>query len=173
MAEKLKDLFPAECTKVLNALNKCVVYNRHNSNINLCGLSAFYIYGGKRTADKSLTVYSALQMESGYTGYLHDFYGYLKKQTALPFFKNGEKETRINGVRATMYKVNEGEGYETFAVPVRLNGEKADIIISISPKSPEGRILGARKEEGFIVQKGYDEIREGDKIEFEQEAEAA
>jgi len=212
MAGKLADLFPAESGAVSSALGRCVVYNRHNSDINLCGLSSYYIYGGKKTADKSLSTYAALRVEGDYSSYLHDFSEYL---TASPFAGNasssqrggsrsvkqndeilsseltawmplpGERHKyymvgikqneglgdttlwpRINGVRACAYKIDNGQGRETFAVPVSLNGENADIIIAVCKKYPQGRILGARKEQGFIVQKGCDEVKEGDKIAF-------
>jgi len=211
MSEKLKDLFPAEAGAVRAALDKCVAYNRHNSDVALCGLSAYYIYGGKRTADKSLSIYSTLKVENNYAAYLHAFSDYLKSpsligprsakaaddiiQTDLNVWeplkdgayiltgmkrnidakadleksvsaKNGTLWPCINGRRVCMYKISEGKGHETFAVPVSFNGVNADIIISVSRKYPKGRILGVRKEEGFIVQKGCDPIEDGDKIAF-------
>ena len=169
MAEKLKDVFPSEAGAVSAALNRCVVYNRHNSDINLCGLSAYYIYGGRKTADKSLSTYAALQVENNHAAYLRDFSGYL---TAFPLsvtrFAGADetREARINGVGARAYKISRGKGYELFAVPVSYNGRDADVIISVCGKYPQGGILGIRKQEGFIVQKGYDKIGEGDKISF-------
>ena len=228
MSEKLKDLFPAEAGAVRAALDKCVAYNRHNSDVGLCGLSAYYLYGGKKTADKSLSIYSALKVESNYSAYLHNFSDYLKSPFTIgvrsadksgnasaddtlytdltvwqPLKGHGDAEgqgtcprdtyvmvgvkhnigpagefekaaapknnmlwPRINGVHVCIYRINGGKGHETFAVPVSFNGENADIIIAVSGKNPKGRILGVRKEEGFIVQKGCDPVKDGDKISF-------
>jgi hypothetical protein len=62
MARKLSDLFPAETAAVLARLDDSVIYNRHNSDIDLMGLSVYYIYGGKEFGNKSLDIYSSMNM---------------------------------------------------------------------------------------------------------------
>jgi len=73
MAAMLYDLYPVEAEAVLNTLGKAVIYNRNNSNIDLSGMSTFYLYGGKRIAGASLNIYSALEMDYNFTNYLHEF----------------------------------------------------------------------------------------------------
>ncbi|MCL2566052.1 MAG: clostripain-related cysteine peptidase [Defluviitaleaceae bacterium] len=73
MAFRLSDLYPVEAGDVLSALDRAVIYNRNNSSIYLGGMSTFYIYGGKRNAGNSLNTYTSLNMDGGYTRFLHDF----------------------------------------------------------------------------------------------------
>ncbi|MCL1788168.1 MAG: clostripain-related cysteine peptidase, partial [Defluviitaleaceae bacterium] len=80
MALMLKDFFPQEAEAVLQALENCVVYSRHNSDIDLWGLSAFYVYGGKSMGRQSLQTYGALGMDSRYTAYLQNFLHGLKNR---------------------------------------------------------------------------------------------
>jgi len=83
MAVLLKEFFPREAEALIRALNRCVVYNRHNSDIDLYGLSAFYIYGGKSEGVHSLRIYSDLDMNPEYTQYLHHFFnGLLNRRQA-------------------------------------------------------------------------------------------
>jgi len=81
MAWHLSDLFPEESADVIAALDEAVLYNRHNSDTPLYGLSAFYIYGGKSIGFESLTTYNALNMNEYYTQYLHQFYVLLTERS--------------------------------------------------------------------------------------------
>jgi len=74
MAVMLQSLYPNESAAVLRALANCVTYNRHNSDVDIHGLSTFYIYGGKSQGKSSLRTYSALEMNRDYTDYLHGFF---------------------------------------------------------------------------------------------------
>ena len=74
MALLLMDMYPIEARNVLQALKNCVLYNRHNSDIELHGLSTFYIYGGKTIGQMSLDMYEALEMDERYTLYLQSFF---------------------------------------------------------------------------------------------------
>jgi hypothetical protein len=73
MVIKLYDLFPEKAENVLAALDDAVLYNRHNSDVNLRGLSVYYIYGGRDTADASLATHADLDIDWEYTTYLRDF----------------------------------------------------------------------------------------------------
>ena len=73
MARQLKDLFPDEAEAVLRALDDAVLYNRHNSSTDLLGLSSYYIFSGKETAEISMKTYESLNMSEGYTMYLREF----------------------------------------------------------------------------------------------------
>jgi hypothetical protein len=74
MALQLADLFPREAEAVLRALAGCVTYNRHNADVELHGLSTYYVYGGKSVGEASLRTYAALAMDTDYTRYLFDFF---------------------------------------------------------------------------------------------------
>ncbi|MCL2456210.1 MAG: clostripain-related cysteine peptidase, partial [Defluviitaleaceae bacterium] len=74
MAVQLADLFPREAAEVMRALENCVVYNRHNSETEIFGLSTYYIYGGKSEGVPSLRTYSDLEMSGAYTEFLHEFF---------------------------------------------------------------------------------------------------
>jgi len=73
MARKLGDLYPEEARELLEALDYAVVYNRHNYNTALGGLTAFYIFGGKETAALTLDIYASLGMSGTYTAFLRSF----------------------------------------------------------------------------------------------------
>jgi len=77
MAQMLADIFPQEAAALQAALGNAVIYNRNNSNVALGGMSTFYLYGGKRSADTSLRTYAGLEMDARYTQFLHDFVGIL------------------------------------------------------------------------------------------------
>jgi hypothetical protein len=82
MANKLADLYPAEAAAVIDALNQCVVYNRHNSDVDLKGLSTYYIYGGKEWGVPSLNTYASLNVNASYTRYLRQFFDALTSGAA-------------------------------------------------------------------------------------------
>lgn len=221
MANKLSNLFPDETANILTELDNCVIYNRHNSDSDLKGLSAYYIYGGKTSGSRSLDMYASLNMNGDYTRYLNDFYGmlrgndlaYLGRSAGLDSQNDnallpdgaagieltlwqpvdGEPETfimtgiqgcantnlgevmkvgantlwpEINEKGVCLYRINSTGNSSLYAVPAAINGKDCDIIISFSESYPHGKILGARQEDGFIIQKGYDSISDGDKIAF-------
>jgi hypothetical protein len=74
MALSLQDLFPEEAEKVTEALERTVIYNRHNLEEDAQGLSAFYIYGGKDLGKYTIPTYESLKMDEDYTSYLKSFY---------------------------------------------------------------------------------------------------
>lgn len=90
MAIKLSDLYPAESGAVLNALDTCVVYNRHNSETDLKGLSTYYIYGGKSVGMPALNTYADLDMDTDYTQYLFRFFDALTGKTST---RSGSRST--------------------------------------------------------------------------------
>lgn len=209
MADKLRDLFPAESAALDGALKKAVVYNRQNSDIQLGGLSAYYVFGSGETSGEALDTYASLKMDREYTGYLYRFYSNMSgnSKRAAPAFdksavirvdltvwkrsgdnenytmtgiingvntgKDGEPEVSIDGLwplidgnYVCMYKISENFDSVHYAAPASLNGKDCDIIILISDGYPYGKILGARFNDGYVIQKGVTEIRDGDKISF-------
>jgi len=77
MARKLSDMYPDTAELLLNELRTAVIYNRHNSDIKLGGLSAYYIYGGRDIGHSTLQTYDSLYMDGNYTNYLNRFYSAL------------------------------------------------------------------------------------------------
>ena len=72
----------------------------------------------------------------------------------------------INGELVCLYEVERTPSRGLYAVPVLHNGRPANLMVLISQTYPAGKILGARQREGFVLQKGYDEIEPGDTIAF-------
>jgi len=188
MAVMLQDFLPQEAQAVLQALEHCVVYNRHNSDIDLWGLSTFYIYGGKSQGDYSLKIYAALGMDENYTQYLHEFFQGLQrrgnssiahKELVLlkPVSKNiyrtvGLLQTdipndylwpKINGHPVVLFPINTTANARIYAIPAQINNRDVNIIVAFSSKHPQGKILGSRNVER-VFQKGHDPILIGDKI---------
>ncbi|MDR3239687.1 MAG: hypothetical protein LBT44_06320 [Clostridiales bacterium] len=230
MADKLRDLYPQETQTLLEALNQSVVYSRHNSDANLRGLSAYYIYGGKDIGAYTLNTYSSMQMSPSYTRYQRDFYarlqnagrrsrnrsssapspasdiitpsvateseivtveltawrpvegqqgqyrmiGLLDSRYAEGSEQEGMTETdegkalwpHINGTPVCLYRISGSERRQIYAAPAMLNGRACDIIVLISSRFPTGKVLGARQNDGLVIQKGHDELKKGDQIAF-------
>jgi hypothetical protein len=82
MAAKLADLYPAQAANVLAALNQCVVYNRHNSDADIKGLSTYYVYGGKELGEPSINTYASLNVSEPYTRFLRRFFSALTDNAA-------------------------------------------------------------------------------------------
>ena len=184
MAVQLRDMYPAETAAVLQALKNCVVYNRHNSDVPLYGLSTFYIYGGKSIGVYSLDVYAGLGMDKFYTEYLHEFFASLKEGHASPIINHelalwqpvnedvfrlvglNEEETQkwplLNDQLIPMYTINATENSRFFATPAEINGVEVDI--AFAKKNNTWQILGSRNRLEYVLQKGYDPILPGSKI---------
>ena len=191
MAVMLHDLFPFEAESLLRALGNCVVYNRHNSDVDLYGLSSFYIFGGKSIGESSLQIYSQLQMDKNYTEYLHKFFQGITHiggsespiiHTELALVQAvgeghrlmGLLQTdtlgsyfwpKINGYHVVMFPIATTQNARLYAIPAMINDADVDIIVSFSARNPQGVILGSR-EIVKALQKGYDPILTGDELTF-------
>jgi len=189
MAVQLYDLFPQQAEAVLLALENCVVYNRHNSDVDLWGLSTFYIYGGKSQGVPSLATYAALDMDKNYTMYLHEFFDNLKHGEPAPIIhtelvlwqqlRNTDRMVgllqtsdsnadllwpNINGHPVVLFSIATTTIARKYAIPAKINSVDVDIIVSFSSCNPQGRIIGSRNIGERVFQKGYDPILLGDKI---------
>ncbi|MDR1540113.1 MAG: hypothetical protein LBU32_19355 [Clostridiales bacterium] len=80
MASKLSDMFPHEAQSVYANLKGCVIYNRHNSDYSLQGLSAYYIYGGRDIGSYTMGTYESLKMDKDYTNYQKSFLDMLRSR---------------------------------------------------------------------------------------------
>jgi len=190
MSRRLRGLFPAEAAALLTALDDAVVYNRHNSLTDLGGLASYYIFGGKRDAKHTLGVYSGLHMSEHYTNFLLKFAGVINdshavqnapleacrtlwRETADGAVMVGRRDAGnaadglwpvIGGHYVCMYKVCETANCTEYAVPVHHNGHDADLVVRFAG----GRfdIVGTRREEGYMIQKGLNPLSDGDEISF-------
>jgi len=192
MALMLIDLFPNDAGALLRALDKCVVYHRHNSDTEVFGLSTFYIYGGKSEGVESLRAYSGLNMDNDYTQYLHHFFNGLVNKTdrnvdpmrsemvlwqpigqsryrMAGLLQTGTPDQdllwpRLNGHPISMYPIMQTSRTRFYAVPAQINGREGDIIITFNRHTPQGEIRGMRYRDNLVIQKGHDPIERGDKI---------
>ena len=164
MARRLRDIFPEEAARVQTAVSKAVIYNRHNSLTNIGGLAAYYIFGGKDNAENMLGVYSSLNMSAEYTEFLKTFAGLL--DDAHQTDPDGMWAI-VEGEHVYMYKVGENDCAAEYAVPVTVNGETADLIITFCGYAPRGMIRGYRKCNGYMKPKGLSELSDVDVIEFQ------
>jgi len=96
MARNLSDLYPDEAGILIDSLNECVLYNRHNSDINLNGLSVYYIYGGKEYGSYSLDTYRSLKVNEKHTNYLNNFFSMLTSNYSSP--KNRGLSSKENAI---------------------------------------------------------------------------
>ncbi|MCL2570869.1 MAG: clostripain-related cysteine peptidase [Defluviitaleaceae bacterium] len=194
MARHLAEYFPHEARAVQRALHRCVVYNRHNSDVDLYGLATFYIYGGKSEGTHSLRIYSDLEMDANYTAYLHHFFnGLVNRRSGRDIIPPIQSELvlwqplnnniyrmagllqtaapaddllwpQLNGRPISMYSVATTARNRLYAVPAEINGRDGDIMIVFNRCYPQGHIRGVRYFDGHVIQKGYDPIEPGDKI---------
>jgi hypothetical protein len=190
MAKQLADLFPREASAVKRALADCVVYNRHNADVELYGLSTYYIYGGKSVGKESLRTYAALGMDADFTLYLHDFFDgllhrlhsadntILRREWVLwepvtedicrmaglleAGYGNPEEGLwpHIYGQSVNLFYINSNARGRYYAIPARVNGRDADIIVF------NDNIKGVRHRDANVIQKGFDPIQPGDMIAF-------
>ena len=214
MAANLSDMFPGEAAAVAGALERAVVYERNNSDIELGGLTAYYIYGGKKDAAGTLSTYAELGLSADYTNYLQAFADMMNadgpradgrsaapslpeaddllsahltvwkqmpgakglqymagKLEAADMYAGGKPDLNvrwpaINGVFVCLDRTDSSARGVEYAVPVRINNRDADIIVLFSESCPDGKIMGSRFEDGYIIQKGLEPINDGDRISF-------
>jgi hypothetical protein len=191
MAIQLADKFPFQSEAVLRALENCVTYNRHNSDVEIYGLSTFYIYGGKSEGIPSLRTYSALEMNTAYTQFLHRFFDKLVRSAndnesicdELVLWQPLEDGTfrmaglqsptlseniwpTINGEYVSLFPISCTENARRYAIPIEVNNHDADLIILLNENHLDGKILGIRHNAHNVFQKGYDPVNETDEIFF-------
>jgi len=78
----------------------------------------------------------------------------------------------ISGEFVCLYEVERSPARALYAVPVQHNEHPANLMVLISETYPAGKILGTRRREGFVLQKGYNQIEPGDTIAFYHQVES-
>lgn len=73
VCEEFRSVFIGQSEKLKTALSGAVVYNTHNAEHDIGGLSVYFIYHGKNQAQQNLDTYSELFMSAGYTNFLFAF----------------------------------------------------------------------------------------------------
>ncbi len=86
MAEKLSDLYPGAASYMKMALERAVIYNKHNSYADdIHGLTGFYIYGEKTNATYAIQTYESLKMSEKYTKFQERFANEMTGETLFSF----------------------------------------------------------------------------------------
>ncbi|MDR0839311.1 MAG: hypothetical protein LBN99_06670 [Oscillospiraceae bacterium] len=161
LARAFGALYPEEAALLTGALARAVLYNRYDSDRALGGLSAYHTYGGGDDAPRSLEVYAKLQMSEKYTRYLVAFASHLprgSKTTKAP------RVSEILGERVRLYEISRPSGGALYAAPCRVNGARADALVFFENGAASGRLLGYRKRDGYLLQKGYDPLTPSDAL---------
>ena len=187
MAARLADLYPVQAARLLQALEDVVVYNRHNAHLALGGISGYYTFSGGEDAPYAAGVYSTLGMGGAYTRYQLEFAEHLAEnppRTSLWRSGGRGRYTRsqtsqdhgfplpqnlapfIAGEQVDLYAAQSGDTQSLYATPAALNGEDVNIMVLFSPDYPTGRVVGSRKQDGPLIQKGIDPLKPGDKLAF-------
>jgi hypothetical protein len=165
-AAALSERYPEEAADVRAALANAVAYNSYYSDRDLGGLSAYHIFGGAADAAQyTLAVYADLQMSEQYTRYLFDFADLLAQSSEL-LLAAPDREAELFGKRAELYEISRNYNGVLYGAACTVNGEKADALIFFDDGAAAGRILGYRRQDGYLIQKGYDKFAETDTVEF-------
>jgi len=165
LARKLSDQFPDETTGIKNALTRAVITNSVLSASRLGGLSCYYVYGDKTDDKIALGVYESLGMSSDYTQYLEAFAEKLYHSTYQR--KAAEILTaNVAGLRVKLYEAAQPESGKLYVADVQVNGTAADLVIYIEEGRTAGITLGYRRHDGWLIQKGYDELIAGDIVKI-------
>ena len=167
----LEASFPEEAHLVRSALAKAVLYSVYRSDTALGGLSVYHM-SGRGDIGRALDVYKGLNMSKTYTEYLTAFAGALRSFGAEPAPAEKPLHTRLLGGRTAMYEVSATCDGAVYAVSVNVNGELAELLIYRPSGITEyeaaagelDELLGYRKRDGLLVQKGYDELLPEDEI---------
>ena len=72
----------------------------------------------------------------------------------------------IYGEKVCLYKISESSEKVLYAIPATLNDKDCDVVILLNDRNPKGKILGVRNSDGLVIQKGYDDLKEGDRLAF-------
>ena len=161
----LEGFLSKETAQLRYALNNAVRFNVYNSDAELGGLSVYHPFLRGETTERSLEVYRGLNMSGEYTAYLTSFAASLEG-TEIP--AEPPQYTNLLGHSALMYEVSSTENGTTYAVSATVNGKAAQLLIyrphSYSGQQQRDELLGYRKRDGFLIQKGYDLITTEDEV---------
>ena len=162
--------FPNEAALVRTALDSAVLYSVYRSNAELGGLSVYHMYSASGDIWRSLEVYKSLGMSEAYTEYLSAFAAALVTAGTRPALK--PLHTQILGGRTAMYEVAATDYGAMYAISVNVNGELAELLVyrprgKTEYEAAAGRLdelLGYRKRDGRLVQKGCDKLTPDDEL---------
>lgn len=169
-ARALEGECPAEAQLLKDALLGAVIYSVYFSDTELGGLSVYHVYSERSDISRSLEVYKSLDMSPRYTEYLTAFAKSLSGGAEESVPAEAPEYTRLFGGRTAMYKSSAtGEG-AVYSVPVSINDETAELLIyrgsglSEYDSMSSDELLGYRRRDGYLIQKGYDRLLPDDKV---------
>lgn len=172
LTRALERNYTEETELVRNALNNAVIYSVYCSDTELGGLSVYHLYSERGDIARSLKVYSSLNMSKQYTDYLTAFANTLGSKGTESVPADNPLYTQLLGGRTAMYEVSATENGGICAVSVNVNGELAELLIYRPGGITEyeaaagdyDTLLGYRKRDGYLIQKGYDKLLPEDKV---------
>jgi len=162
LANEVCKLFPAETDAVFGALGRAVEYHVSNTRTRTEGLSCYCIYNADSSSDDALHVYGSLNMSPEYTEFLYAFAGTVYSDEYYriePIYHSAE----IGGAQVSMYRVAEPDSGTMFSCAAAVNGEAAEILFHTIDYDTTV-VLGYRKNDGWLIQKGYFPITENDTV---------
>jgi hypothetical protein len=159
-ARQLTDMCPEEARALTEAVKGAVRYHKYESNRALGGMTAYHVFQGGEWGASALGVYRELGMSRAYTEYLTAF------AASLPVMpENGRRAAAtIGGRSAVMYEDTALKDCVNYAVPALVNGAHCDLIVRAKPDGAS--VAGYRREEGYIVQKGLETLKDGDRVKL-------
>ena len=167
----LEEKLPNETALIQKALQNTVLFNVYCSDAELGGLSVYHPYSEREDLWRSLEVYKSLKMSGEYTRYLTEFSKKLgagaDKPVAAP------ELTHLFGGSTNMYEVSATDDGTIFAVQATVNGEPAELLVyravGLTASSSGDELLGYRRRDGSLLQKGYDELTPEDEVSLREE----
>lgn len=162
-ARSLAAAFPEEAGALTDALRRAVIYNVYSSDRALGGLAAYHIYGDRRDAAHSLSVYADLRMSHEYTQYLLEFATLLdgtelRAEQIIP-----DLTAELFGIVVGLFEVSRGADGALYAASAVINSDAAEILVRI-PDGGVPELLGYRRSDGPLLQKGFDEFTPNDRV---------
>jgi len=153
--------YPEASNGVLDALAEAVIFNAYNSDTPLGGLSAYHAFRGVRDAQYTLAVYADLQMSAAYTRYLVDFSNALMHSPTEVYEPAPHLTSELFGKRTNFYAVSHPKNGTLCAARCTVNDEPAEALLYVAEDGTQ-HLLGYRKQDGFLMQKGYDKFKPND-----------
>lgn len=120
--------------------------------------------GGDEYLRTQLTIWEPLEERNGY--YMMAGIKDGSETADGETLENSALWPSINGSLVCMYEIDASVKKSIFAIPASLNDRDVDLIVLVCDEYPDGKILGARQEDGYIIQKGLYDIERGDKLSF-------
>ncbi|MDR3309968.1 MAG: hypothetical protein LBS90_01295 [Oscillospiraceae bacterium] len=164
LARRLRAYYPDEVRAVTDALSRAVVYSRDTSSSRLGGLTAYFIFGDRADPYAALGVYRSLGMSDKYTLLQSEFAAKLYASNRDP--EPGTRRAEIFGETAALYEIAAPDGGGMYAARAYVNGQPASLVVWFPEGNSDGELLGYRKCDGWLIQKGFIPLEDSDFVEL-------